>query len=92
MSNNNIQENNQQSAIKFISILHIEIERLRADYLSAWCPSCYGSGAAVLVQGRRGAKSDSCDMALKHSSSASFGSLALSVKMRWGGEAVGRPG
>jgi hypothetical protein len=46
----------------------------------------------VLVQGRRDAKSDSCDTTQKHSSSASFGSLALSVKMRWGGEAVARPG
>jgi hypothetical protein len=72
--------------------LHIEIERLRADYLSVWCPWCYGSGTAVLVQGRRGAKSDSCDTAQKHLSSASFGSLALSVKMRWGGEAVAQPG
>jgi hypothetical protein len=53
MSNNNIQDNNQQSVIKFISIFHIEIERLRANYLSAWCPWCYGSGAVVLVQGRR---------------------------------------
>jgi hypothetical protein len=92
MSNNNIQDNNQQSVIKFISILHIEIERLRADYLSAWCPWCYGSGAAVLVQGRRDAKSDNCDTTQKHSSSASFGSLVLSVKMRWGGEKMARPG
>jgi hypothetical protein len=43
------------------------------------------------VQGRRGAKSDNCDTALKLSSSTSFGSLALSVKMRWGGEAVAWP-
>jgi hypothetical protein len=37
-------------------------------------------------------KSDSCDTVLKHSSRASSGSLALSVKMWWGGEAVARLG
>jgi hypothetical protein len=41
------------------------------------------------VQGRRGTKSDSY---VQGRCNASFGSLALSVKMRWGGEVVALPG